>query len=46
MFIVNLEQISHIALVFPFLTLNKQMPAGIVITNNKIVYRTGQSIQK
>ena len=47
MFIVNLEQISsHIALVFPFLTLNKQMPAGIVITNNKIVYRTRQSIQK
>ena len=28
-FIINFEQISHIVLVFPLLTLNKQMPAGI-----------------
>ena len=26
--IVNTEQISHIALVFPLLTLNKWIPAG------------------
>ena len=30
-FIVNLEQISHIVLVFLLLTLNKQMPAGICL---------------
>ena len=29
-FIVNFEQISHIILVFPLLTLNKQMPAGLL----------------
>ena len=27
--IVNFEQISHIVLLFPFLTLKKQMPAGL-----------------
>ena len=27
-FIVNFKQISHIAVVFPLLILNKQMPAG------------------
>ena len=31
-FIVNFEQISHIGLVFPQLTFNKQMPAGKQIT--------------
>ena len=31
-FIVNFEQISHIGLVFPLLTFNKQMPAGKQIT--------------
>ena len=45
-FIANFEQISHIALVFPFLALNKQMLVWIVITNNKTVYRMEQSIQK
>ena len=29
---VNFEHISHIALVFLFLTLISQMPAGLVIT--------------
>ena len=29
LFIVNFEQISHIVLVFPLLTLNKYIPAGI-----------------
>ena len=28
-FIVNFEQISQIVLVFPLMTLNKQIPAGI-----------------
>ena len=28
-FFVNFEKILHVALVFPRLTLNKQMPAGI-----------------
>ena len=28
-FIVNIKQISHIALVFPWLNLNKEMPAGL-----------------
>ena len=31
-FIVNFEQISHISLVFPLLTLNRQMPACIEIS--------------
>ena len=31
-FIVNFEKISHIVLVFPLLTLNKQMPAGTMNT--------------
>ena len=30
-FIVNSEQISHIALVFPWLTLDKQMLVGLLL---------------
>ena len=30
-FIVNVEQISHVVLVFLLLTLNKYMPAGLVV---------------
>ena len=36
-FIVNVEQISHIVLVFPLLTLNKQMLAGWVLLLPKFI---------
>ena len=33
--VVNIEQISHIVLLFPLLTLNNMLPAGI-IENEKL----------
>ena len=35
-FIVNFEQISHIILVFPLLTLNKSIPAGILPSKKQV----------
>ena len=32
-FIVNFQNISHIVLVFPLFTLNKQVPTGYKLTN-------------
>ena len=46
-FIVNLEQISHIILGFLLLNLSKEVPAGLyVTTNQKIISKFRKNIKK